>query len=488
MTARRAVAWFLLLMLPVAVFSNTIFARFGLRDDYAVLREAHDSTAIVTRVNGGQGRPIYGWMLQQSFSRLDGIGGLQWSRLLSALCIGMLGAATAATLVGQLGWRALDAWLVGAVIEVLPSAQILIGWGSCWPHIVAAILAVGAFALFEADGRVRGVRAAAAITLMVAGTLIYQSNTLYYLVLVAAGWCGRDERTSSAALGWVARHLLAVGAALALAYLITRLLFASGTFTASARVVFETEWLNKAIWFMRGPLLNALALLVLNDELGRTTVLHASAAGGVGCVLVWSAMREPTGRARGVALLVMVALLVGAFSVSLLAAERWPTYRTMLPLTAVVVVFVGGALRSRDGDARWRRRATSWLLGVMLLIGASVARWQAFTLIAEPQMQELAVLERGTRQIDPARHPRVFAITPKPEDSVAPLRWKDEFGSLSTDSDWTPKEIVRLLMRDRFPQRARIEETYSFDSSGEPPLDGGADVVIDLRPLRAARS
>ncbi|MBS1238254.1 MAG: hypothetical protein H6R37_1498, partial [Deltaproteobacteria bacterium] len=42
---RRRTRWLVasaLLLLPLIIYSNTLFARFGFRDDYAILREVHE--------------------------------------------------------------------------------------------------------------------------------------------------------------------------------------------------------------------------------------------------------------------------------------------------------------------------------------------------------------------------------------------------------------------------------------------------------------
>ncbi len=63
----------------------------------------------------------------------------------------------------------------------------------------------------------------------------------------------------------------------------------------------------------------------------------------------------------------------------------------------------------------------------------------------------------------------------------AAVRWADEFGSLSMDSDWTPKEALKHLMRERFPGMPDVNRRYTYASSGVVPKGEHPDVVIDLR-------
>jgi len=495
----RAMSWMLaacVLIFPFLVYSDTVGARFGLRDDYSLLREAHDPGDVVFRFTASQGRPVYGWLLQESFSRIEGIDGLRWSRMLSALCIGLLGAGTALCLDRRLGWPRSTAYPLGAVITILPTAQIVIGWGSCWPHVVAALFAVAAFALAEPTsvddglGR-RPLRLAGAIALLTLGTLTYQSNALFYIVLLAAGLRRRSGWPCRATLRWLAEHLLLVGGALLLAYAATRVMFALGLFPMSPRFGFESDWLAKAVWFVRGPLVEALALVVINDVQNRTEPWHTIAASLTGLVILagfaWAWVRRD--RNAGVVLAVAFAILPpAAFCVSLLAVERWSAYRTLYALTGVLLVFFLGALERLANERQaLRQRLVPGVLALLLVGGGLLARDQAYDLIVEPQMRELQLLEAGARAIDPARRPSVYVITPRPEDTVAPLRHADEFGSLSTDSDWTPREMLKLIMQERFPTIADIASRYRYASGRTAPAPGRYDVVIDLRRLREFR-
>lgn len=494
-----ATSWLLavcVLAFPFLVYSDTVSARFGLRDDYSLLREAHDAGDVVFRFTASQGRPVYGWLLQESFSRIEGIDGLRWSRLLSALCIGLLGAGTALCLDRRLGWPRSTAYLLGAVITILPTAQILVGWGSCWPHVLAAIFAVAAFALAEPaspdDGLgERPLRLAGAVALLTLGTLTYQSNTLFYLVLLAAGLRRRSGRPLRATLRWFAGHLLLVGGGLLLAYAATRAMFALELFPMSPRFVFESDWLAKAWWFVRDPLINALALVVLNDVQNRTEPWHTLAASLTAWVILAGLVRVWLRRDRSAGLALAIALVVlppAAFCVSLLAGERWSAYRTLYALTGVLLVFFVGALeRLADSRRVLCRRFAPVVLALLLVGGGLLAREQAYELIVEPQMRELQLIEAGAQAIDPARRPSVYVITPRPEDTAAPLQHADEFGSLSTDSDWTPREMIKLIMRERFPAIADIASRYRYASGRAEPAPGRYDVVIDLRRLRDFR-
>ena len=77
----------LLLLLPLLIYSSTIFSRFGFRDDYSILREANEEPGKVIKLCSSHARPLYGLMLESSFSHLDDIDDLWAGRAAGALCL-----------------------------------------------------------------------------------------------------------------------------------------------------------------------------------------------------------------------------------------------------------------------------------------------------------------------------------------------------------------------------------------------------------------
>jgi hypothetical protein len=66
--------------------------------------------------------------------------------------------------------------------------------------------------------------------------------------------------------------------------------------------------------------------------------------------------------------------------------------------------------------------------------------------------------------------------------------YHDEFGSLSTNSEWVPKEMFKRAMHDLHPEIANLETRYEFSEGPKLPTDQRYDVIIDLRRLRQFRT
>ena len=80
-------------------------------------------------------------------------------------------------------------------------------------------------------------------------------------------------------------------------------------------------------------------------------------------------------------------------------------------------------------------------------------------------------------------HPRVFAIASTPADISTATIYHDEFGSLSSNSEWVPKEMFKRAMHDLHPDKPNIDARYEFDTGPKLPVGKRFDVIIDLHRL-----
>jgi hypothetical protein len=473
-----------LLLLPLIIYSNTLFARFGFRDDYAILREVHEEPGKVIWHVGTFARPLYGVMLQVFFERVEGIDELWKGRVASALCVGAVSAILFLALL-NLNWPPWTSALLGALMSVLPAAQVMVSWAICWPHLVGGLCSFAAFLVGQKGGPFR---TAAAVSLLVTGILIYQSHVFFYFVLVAAGLVTYQDKTLNWRIRCLMKHFLTMGVALAAAYGIMQLLYAANVFKQSSLVTLETEPLAKLHWFVAGPLRNALALIILNDaekSMAVGFIAMAVITGGVILFGGWEKWSTGGWREGLFWAVTLSALLMGAFTANLVSMQRWSTYRTIYALTGVLLVFFAMGLRALAFRLPRRRGfAVPAVLALIFIAGLPLARIQAYTLFALPQQEELALMEEGAKKVALLEKATVFIIRPTIHDACAPQRYSDEFGTLSTDSDWAPKEMLKLLLNGRVPD---LSKRYTFICGRSLPAGRTFPVVIDMRRLKQLR-
>jgi hypothetical protein len=483
----------LLLLTPLAVYWPTIFHTYGLRDDYSYLREAREEPGKVLRFTSSHGRPIYGLLLERSFALVDRVSRLPWLRMASVLLLTLLAFALAKVLVGA-GWTLVEATAIGLGVVLLPAAQVASSWAIGWPYALALLLALGGFWLVErsqeSSGRQRWLRYLAGGLAYVVVGLIYQSNALFAVVPVAALLLLRPDRAARETLGWTTRHLVAVVVGLALSLVLAKLLFSGGSVPPTHRMRLEDDPFSKLIWFFTQPLPNAAALFVLRDTYGVGAQVFWSVVAGVGLVAVTGVVvvaRAMTTAARWTWLLCLAVLPFVAHAVSLAAFERSMAYRVLFALSGLMLVALVFGLRTLRLSGWLGSKAETAVLGILIVIGAIAARANSFELIAVPQGHEWELVRNSAARLNVSAGAKVYAITPTLADRSTERIYADEFGSLSTDSDWVPKEMFKAALHERFPEKAPQDFRYSFASGRKEPERNTQDVVVDLRELKRWR-
>jgi len=492
----RARAWMLtavLFLVPLVAYWPATFHDYGLRDDYSNLREAHEEVGKVLQFCASHARPVYGWLLQATYGQTSSVQNLQWLRFVAAL---LLGAISLVSFRGlrAVGWSFNSSLCFAVLLSLVPSAQVIAGWAVGWPYAATALLAFGGFFTVEGAltlGLSAGVgRAVAqwtvALGLMLLSALIYQPSAFFYLVPLAAALIAQRHRSLVQSARWAGIHLGFVAGTLGLAYCTMSLLYAEHVFVKSGRIAFETHWGEKIAWFLQEPLPNALSVFVLNDNNHRGHALYLGCAALVGAILIAGAYLEwrRHGMQRGIVWLSgLLGLPVFAFAVCLLASERYATYRTILAMTGVLLCFVVASISALT--ERWSANARRLTAMLAISIAFFTAQHHVYALIAVPQGNEWGLIMAGAKQVhlDAAR-PRIFAIASAPADISTATIYHDEFGSLSSNSEWVPREMFKRAMHDLHPSVADLDSRYDFATGPVLPAGKHFDVIINLHRLR----
>ena len=492
----RARAWMLtavLFLVPLVAYWPATFHDYGLRDDYSNLREAHEEAGKVVKFCASHARPIYGWLLQATYGETGTVQNLQWMRFTAAL---LLGAISLVCFRGlrAVGWSFNTSLCFAVLLVLAPSAQVIAGWAVGWPYAAAALLAVGGF--FTVEGAlVLGLSAgfgravgqwAVALGLMLVSALIYQPSALFYLVPLAGALIVQRQRTLAQSGRWAGIHLGFVAGTLGLAYLAMSLLYAAHIFVKSGRIAFESHWGEKIAWFLAEPLPNSLSLFVLNDNNHRDHALYFGCAALVGAILIAGTYLEwrRHGRARGIIWLsALMGLPVFAFAVSMIASEHYATYRTILAMTGVLLCFLVASISALTRN--WGANARRMIAMLAISIAFFTAQHHVYALIAVPQGNEWHLIMAGARQVHlTGIRPRIFAIASTPSDISTATIYHDEFGSLSSNSEWVPREMFKRAMHDLHPDIANLDSRYEFATGPKLPEGQRYDVIINLHQLR----
>jgi hypothetical protein len=226
---------------------------------------------------------------------------------------------------------------------------------------------------------------------------------------------------------------------------------------------------------------------VLNDNNHHDRWLYLGCAALVGGLLIAGGRLEwrRHGWQRGLIWFsALLALPVVAFGISLVAAERYATYRTLLAMSAGLGCFLVASLSALT--ERWGTSNRRLLASILLSVAFLTARHHAYALIAVPQGNEWQLVLDGAKRVRLSVHsrPRIFAIASRPSDISTSTIYHDEFGSLSSNSEWVPKEMFKRAMHDLHPEIANLDSRYVFATGPALPADQQYDVIIDMRRLR----
>jgi len=178
----------------------------------------------------------------------------------------------------------------------------------------------------------------------------------------------------------------------------------------------------------------------------------------------------------------LTGLPVFACAVSLIASERYATYRTILAMTAVLLCFLVASVRALTES--WGPRGRRLLATLIVTIAFFTAQHHVYALIAVPQGNEWQLIMSGAKHVRlEGSRPRIFVISSTPADISTATIYHDEFGSLSSNSEWVPREMFKRAMHDLHPEIANLDSRYEFASGPKLPADQRYDLIIDLHRL-----
>lgn len=490
---RTRICLYVLLLLPLLVYWQTVFADYGFRDDYGYLRMAREEPGRMVKVAASHGRPLYGALLESTYAATEQVDLLPSMRLASLLILTLLGVVLWRQLY-QSGWNEVEAAAVGLGVTLLPSSQFVIGAASCWPQALTLLLAMAGFSAIETEIERGGLKRLVALLggcmIYAAATLIYQSNVLFALVPLVGVYFVRTGREPLNDLKWGAIHLGTMVTGLLLGCLVVQALYSNGVFEASARLDFESNPVTKVVWFFAHPLPNALALFALGDDHFVGAVYYFGALLVVVALLGLAyrrSLRLPdlTVKRKWQISLFVVPILASA--VSLVAAERNEGYRVIYALAGLVLALVVWAIRSLLADWKVKSRFSYPGFAILFLALALVAHRHSYLLVAEPQGIEWELMKGGVLRANFTKNVRIFVVTAGVADRSTEQIYRDEFGSISSGSDSGAQEMLKAAVRLRFPGKLPQGTTYTVASGPAAPEDGAYDLVIDMRKLKNMR-
>lgn len=238
--------------------------------------------------------------------------------------------------------------------------------------------------------------------------------------------------------------------------------------------------LDKLLWFLRDPLLNALNLFAIEPSVWLGSFVGVLLL--VGMLLYFHG--DDWSRLGKLSMAIAILFLV---SLPILMTPKWSPYRVQPALFCLVVIYAFFAL---EGYIQLLRRftavvPTAVILFLPALTSCFLASHNVWVNFVLPQAKELQWMRNqvNTKSLSTARS--IYVIGSSWRDSIAPTLKYDEFGVPFSAAAYALKPAVDGVLRETRPEKARISvEVASDDGSANPPP--GA-LVVDMRGIRTLK-
>ena len=455
----------LLGLLPFAIYSSVFGYKYGMLDDYSLLKTMAVNPAWNWEFAAGSARPIYAWLRAVSFGTINGIESLVWLRFLSVAGLGILAAGFYSTLRGQR--VPITAAATMAVLSMgIPGAQVYAAWAVTWPFAWITALSLLAYWVLSSGWQKLASVPIAVFLLIVAG-LTYQSNAFFFLVPLLAATLFSEETTRQTINRWIL-HLCVLGGAMVLAYILARLVLVVTDTDSYGRTAFTTDPIGKLQAWLQGYWPKALNIWSMQNYNGSGKLHFYGLALLAALLIAVGVLRSPQ-RWRWIASLAVAIFAVNALV--LVIEENYASYRLIYVFSMVLMVALVATLYQIS-------KSPTWQLGFCALLIASTlitAAIRTHNLIAKPQAMELQRMQAllQTPYADGVRS--VEIIRPGMEESFAPYVTTNEFGLPSSHTNYAAEAMPWLIW-------------HAWDGSDIRKVNAGNDLAWKVQSRAAEDS
>jgi len=481
-------------VLFVAIYFRIFFTNYAYLDEIHQLWHNDDNSNFV--MFHSQGRWLAGFLFQKLFSSISTIDQLKFLRWFSFS--GWVIAAFTWAIVFK-KWVELfnlveELWLLSVVyIVCCISVCVYVGWASCMEVFLAAIF--GLFSthvffinLFRQQGKGR------LISRVIPGTLIFGLISLFiyqpafgifllpFLLRYIQSGKARPDRALIIGIGfYLAIYIIY--------YLVFKYLLQAYHLEAGSRTQMNFNILKKISFFFSGPFPQGFSVNLLFYAGSIFSQVFYPAV-----FLLWLIISFKRNRRKNFMhfvffvsfIFLMLALI---YLPSMIAAENFPSYRTLFVFNLTVFLMVSDSLFYLIKKEKARKIFTILGIAWLLLTGFYAFNMQYII----PLKKEFGVLrEFFEKNYKPSMTSIYFIRADKflfsPEFHTKVYR--DEFGAPSTYRDWVPEPIVKQMIFELTGKRAVAEKTLvkqfenrvAFDQAATQITDS-SNLVIDMNLL-----
>jgi hypothetical protein len=429
------IARIVLLLGVLVCYAPAVIHEYGICDDFPTLLEAGRPNSLLIPANISLGRPLTGWLLNESYSVTHTIANLRYLRAAGIVGIMLLAWLIQRRLIGCLRRSPMDAALIALLIVTLPPFAIYAGWAQVWTYSFVAALTFASYTCFE---RGRWWEIGGGVALALVCLSIYQPAAMFFWFWVAV------DLLACVGIRALSRIVVPFSAAMLWYFVAFRL-----TGMQSNRAALSSDFIRKARWYFREALAPSFSLQFPEAF---QTLLPWFVFGCIVLFLCFDAARMSDTRGfleqMGAWLGGFILLLVLSYLPNLVTAEYFSSYRTRASLTAIVALFLWVGF----SDLLRRFRTP------VFAVAAAVCLWQTNSALRSeliaPRVAELRTLRDHLRLWDPAA-PKPIVIVQEPPPVLNAVDYDREFGgpTFAMPIEWNVgRSMAVVCFREIFPQ------------------------------------
>jgi hypothetical protein len=464
----------------ILLYYSAIRADFGKLDDYAFLWASKTDPFINIKHDLALGRFLAAPLHACVFGCVNTVSQIGRVRAVSVAGLALLAAGFMA-LLRHRGWPPLVAAALAVLICATPSAQSTVGLATSVHRPFAALGALlASVAVLHAAGSDsirRALRWLAAATAALLAAFFFQQSWAMFYVPCCLVTLFRADREHVEPRRWrlLAMQGATLFAALALAAVALRLVGRS-----MKRTSLMSDASGKLGWFLKEPLINAGSLFHITPSYATVALVGMLILMG-GVAFLWR------GRVfAAVCLLWGLALLPVAYLPNLLSAENWASFRSIGPLTALILVLLSWAVL---GIARLGFRSPNVVASTLFVAAACwlgvTARANMLNNIVSEQIAERELFRSQLLKAEGQDVTAAHVIRPDYKYWPGPVHRYDDFGVPSSYPRFCPEPMFRLISRELPAPLAQKLADVPVTRSLEPiePDEPGL-LQVDMRLLK----
>lgn len=435
--------------------------------DYAYLDEIHqlwynrDNSNFTMFLT--QGRWLTGLLFQKFFASIHTITQLKWLRVFSLvgwMATAVVWAALFKKWIGALNLNGQLWWMGVVYVACSISVTVYIGWASCMEVFIAVLAGLLSGHLLYSNLYRQGSQIQlsnsmllGALLLGVVSLFIYQTAFGAFLLPFFFHYMQRklpkpDKVIVIGVLFYLVVHVVY--------YLLFKQSLKAYHTEASTRTAIDIDILRKLSFFFSGPLPHGFSLNLLYSSKSIFSLVLYPLVIVIWVVSVFRQNRNTPVSSKLFFIAGLLLLLGLIYLPALIAAENFPSYRTLFAFNLAVFIMVMNGLLPWFATPKKQALFTGAICMLLLLTGVYTFQAQ----YAVPLRKEYGVLKKFVQtQYKPGlTHVHFIRADKYLFKRFGTTVYHDELGVPSTYRDWVPEPIIKQLVYEQTGNRNTAEK------------------------------